>query len=56
MYFTRVVENHSDSVWYHDSVTKIVYLERYNEIYRRICNSITAQLASAQRRAPQSGC
>jgi hypothetical protein len=56
MYFTRVVENHSDSVWYHDSVTKIAYLERYNEIYLRICNSITAQLASAQRREPPSGC
>lgn len=55
MYFTRVVENHSNSIWYHDSVTKIFYLERYNEIYRRICNSITAQLVSAQRQTPQPG-
>ena len=47
-YFSRVVEDHPDSIWYKDTVTKMYYLERYNAIYHRICTSIAAQIEAKQ--------
>ena len=43
-YFIRVIEDYPDSIWCRDARTKIHYIERYNEIYRRICRSITSQI------------
>ncbi len=43
-YFNRVVEEYPDSVWRKDSQLRMYYIERYNEIYRRICRSISSQL------------
>jgi curved DNA-binding protein CbpA len=48
-YFTKVVEEYPDSIWYRDTLAKMYYLERYNAIYHRICTSIAAQLDARKR-------
>ncbi len=46
-YFNRVVEEYPDSVWRKDAQVRMYYIERYNDIYRRICRSISSQLQGA---------
>ena len=44
-YFSKIKQNYPESIWYRDSLNKIYFLERYNEIYLRICESISNQMS-----------
>ena len=49
-YFRKVVEEYPDSIWARDADLKIKRLQRFNAIYRKICNNISEQLGSESKK------
>lgn len=43
--FERVSSQYPTSLWARDATVKIYYLDRYNEIYQRICDNLSKQIA-----------
>lgn len=51
-YFLTVVQDHPDSMWVHDARWKLRRVENFSQIYQRICDRLTRDLARARKNGP----
>jgi curved DNA-binding protein CbpA len=51
-YFLTVVQDHPDSMWVHDARWKLRRVENFSQIYQRICDRLTRDLARGRKGGP----
>jgi hypothetical protein len=45
-YFSRVAEEHAESIWAHDAQAKLARIERFSDLYRRILRNLKGSAAA----------